>query len=193
MNQTVGRIFSSRVIVLVFLISLFVLPIGIAWLMARSGFFSDAAELINNGKLLTPPISIENHEPLKDLNDIALQPGHWAVIYFDSGECRDTCSDSLSSLHKVWLVLGHDGQRVKIRSIINTTSASDTVENILNNAISLSLGSEIGTRLKLEESPVSGVVFLDWRGQIMLYFPNMENPGHLKKDLKRLLRGSKIK
>jgi hypothetical protein len=127
------------------------------------------------------------------LNDIALQPSHWAVIYFDSGECRDTCSDSLSSLHKVWLVLGHDGQRVKIRSIINTTSASDTVENILNNAISLSLGSEIGTRLKLEESPVSGVVFLDWRGQIMLYFPNMENPGHLKKDLKRLLRGSKIK
>ena len=192
MNQGHGRMLSSRVIVLVFLVSLFILPIGIAWFMVRSEFFSDAAELVNNGALLSPPIAIDNHDKFRDLNDIALQPGHWAVIYFDAGDCRKRCQNALNTLQKVWLVLGHDGQRVKIRSIINTPPPLTPVENVAGNEVSVRLGSEIRDRLKFQESPVSGVVFLDWRGQIMLYFPNMENPGLLKKDLKRLLRGSKV-
>ena len=42
--------------------------------------------------------------------------------------------------------------------------------------------------------PVSdGVVFLDWRGQIVSYFVIDADPANIKKDLKRLLRASKIK
>ena len=190
MSQLLGRTFSSRIIVLLFLVSLFVLPIVTAWVMLRSELFSNTTELVNNGKLLYPPIAIENHEKFKKLKGIDLQPGQWAIIYFDHGECADQCMHALNVLQKVWLVLGHDGQRVKVRSIVNMPS--DLAENIVDNEISLGLASEVRTRLKLPESSRSGVVFLDWRGQIMLYFPDMENPGHLKKDLKRLLRGSKV-
>ena len=38
-----------------------------------------------------------------------------------------------------------------------------------------------------------GVVFLDWRGQIVSYFVIDADPANIKKDLKRLLRASKIK
>ena len=187
-----GSMFSSRAIILVVLVGLFVFPICFAWLIARSEFFSNSAQLVNNGSLLNPPISIDKSNKFDDLNNISLRPGQWAIIYFDVGECHTACLDALGVLQKVWLVLGHDGQRVKVRSVVSGATTFPSVENIADNQLSSALGAEIGARLKLEESPTSGVVFLDWRGQIMLYFSDLKRPGLLKKDIKRLLRGSRV-
>jgi hypothetical protein len=53
--------------------------------------------------------------------------------------------------------------------------------------------SALATPTADPSTPDRGVVFLDWRGQIMMHFPDTALPADIKSDLKRLLRASKIK
>ena len=59
-------------------------------------------------------------------------------------------------------------------------------------------GEELGDSFarifsRLAAEAEHGIVFLDWRGQIMMYFEVDAPSGDIKKDVKRLLRASKIK
>jgi hypothetical protein len=77
---------------------------------------------------------------------------------------------------------------------INGLFASGNSQQLgyLNDSDALKLlSSEIAARTEFSRV-TSGIFFADWRGQVVSYFPENANPADIKKDIKRLLRGSKV-
>jgi len=173
---------------LALVVALFVLPILIAAWMARNQAGLDGQLLVNHGMFIRPPLDIETDPATAPLRDVALGPGEWAIVYFTSGACDAPCPTVVETLLTLKSLLGNAATRVRVVRVSDEAAAAE------HGLISI---ADPGVRQRLAglaSSEVdSGVVFLDWRGQIMMLFPATAPPADIKSDLKRLLRASKIK
>lgn len=177
---------------LLLVIAAFVVPILIAWWMAFGRADVELAHLTNHGRLISPPLDIRTDPATISMQDIPLAPGEWAVIHFTSGACAEACADTAATLLTLKSLLGNAATRVRVAVISDAPgSLPREVVTVIDPAARQRLSSV--TALNASEPNSSGVVFLDWRGQVMLFFPDAARPADIKSDLKRLLRGSKIK
>lgn len=167
-------------------VAAFVAPIGIAWWFVYVAPPAGGA-MLNRGALLEPPLDIHADPALAPLGAIPLAPGEWAMIWFGAGPCADACRAGQERLAQVYRVLGHDQTRVHRRAVAGAVGG-DTGDNIL---VAPALTARLGAATGIERD--GAVVFLDWRGRIMIAYGPEQSPGDIKKDLKRLLRASKIK
>ena len=104
--------------------------------------------------------------------------------------CEDNCLETLNLLSTIRILLGHSGTRVQINGLFASGNAEQL--GYLNDSDALtSLSTELATRTDIA-TVTSGIFFLDWRGQIVSYFPENADPADIKKDIKRLLRASKL-
>lgn len=180
----------SRVTLLV-VVAMFIAPIVIAWWMAVIHPPAGDA-LLNHGRLVEPPIDIEAAAPAHPLRAIALGPSEWAVVYLTSGSCGDRCLRQLDVLSTIRELLGNDGGRVHVGVLAD----AGTVERPRVQAINSEAARAFVERTLAERIPgvsAPGIVLLDWRGQMMMYFADDARPGDIKSDLKRLLRASAIR
>ncbi|MGR8918613.1 MAG: hypothetical protein ACU85V_03265 [Gammaproteobacteria bacterium] len=178
---------------LLLVVAAFVAPILIAWWFAFVSPPESSARL-NRGVLIQPPLDARAERVLAPLGAIELGPGEWAMLAYTAGACGTDCNATLGMLRTIRQVLGHDGTRVRIAALADEAGATD-----VGDAVELIVDAPARARVAAGVSAgggpaaaASGVVFLDWRGQLMLYFADASQPGDIKKDLKRLLRGSKI-
>lgn len=173
-------------------VGLFAAPILIAWVLVRSGSPIADRALLNHGQLLTPPLDIRNDAALEGLNELSLAPGEWSILYFAAARCSEPCESALEVLRAIREVIGQDATRVRIAAVVD--------EGAVNTPLGFVLSSR-HARQRLTEyisgrvggPATQGVVFLDWRGQIMMYYPDVSTPQDIKSDIKRLLRASRIK
>mgnify|MGYP001239924802 CR=1 FL=1 len=189
--------FKHKRLMLVSLVAVFVLPIIIAKVLIDSGMARDFATQ-QYGIIIEPAIDLNANKGLQPLTENGLSPSEWIAIYFETGGCQEICQKNITAMQNVKKVLGKDSDRLKIG--IFTSEFRSTIE--LNRVVNL-----IGGRNELEElkrilsqriisseaSDISrGVVVIDWRGYMMLYYPEIDKYG-FKKDLSKLLRGSRIR
>lgn len=172
---------------LLIVVAVFVAPILAAWWLAHVAPPGDD-RLLNHGTLLRPPLDIRATDELAALRAIPLAPGEWAMIYFTPGSCAEACTQAVDMLERIRSLLSHDATRVRIAVVTDTPSAT-AVPGAVADA---SARARLAAAAPAGAAPGSGIVFLDWRGQLMLYFPDAAQPADIKDDLKRLLRGSKI-
>lgn len=174
------------------LITVFVLPIILAWWLAVVRPPVGEGKLLNHGTLIRPPIDIASNPATRPLEKIELSPGEWAMVYVGGGPCEAACVAALNKLAKIRAVLGQGAIRVRVAALVDGSDGTVPGTVIVTDRQARSfLSGTLGSRLAAEAE--HGIVFLDWRGQIMMYFEVDASSGDIKKDVKRLLRASKIK
>lgn len=184
-------------LMLFFLVAVFTLPIITAKILIDTGMARDLATE-QHGIIIEPAVDLRASKNLKSLTDNGLAPSEWISIYFELGGCQKECQKQIISLQNVKKVLGKDSDRLKVG--IFTSKFNSTIE--LGQSVIL-----VGGKGELEElkkilsekiaSPENydtsrGVIVIDWRGYMMLYYPEVDQYG-FKKDISKLLRGSRIR
>ncbi len=191
-TELTGQGQSPRTTILILLV-LFVAPVVIAWFMANTHTFKPpGSELTNHGQLLQPPVDVRQHTGLQALANLPLQPSEWAMVFFSAEPCAADCYSALETLQAVRLLLGHDATRLYV-ALASDADAAAPPGPLLRTTTnpSLSLQAMIGERTG--KSPKSGILFLDWRGQLVMFFAETGSPEGIKSDIKKLLKGSRIR
>ena len=192
MNKKSSREHSASRWPLFLVIACFILPLVVAWMLVQSPQSVGLGPLLNKGFLLQPPLDIKSEIELEPLQTITLEPSEWGAILFTNGLCEAKCVKAASNLAVIRDVLGHSGSRFKLIGLFESEKDISGFMHIRNTNLAQQLAKLVKERGVVE--PVSdGVVFLDWRGQIVNYFVIDADPASIKKDLQRLLRASKIK
>ncbi|MGB1882570.1 MAG: hypothetical protein ACPHUF_01585 [Gammaproteobacteria bacterium] len=191
MNETPSTTNTRSKLTLLLVVAVFVMPIAVAWWYATLGADRIGGEMLNHGELLSPPIDTRDNSALSILSSLSLGPGEWAMIYLAREACDPACQAALEKLLTIHTVLGHHGERVRLAATVSEDSAAQTSRR-------LEYFNEGGLRkalydgLQPAQSNTAHILFLDWRGQIPIRFDGDAAPAGITKDLKRLLRGSKI-
>lgn len=180
-----GRGSSGWVAALV--VAMFVAPILVAWWFAYISPPNAGLGMLNRGSLLTPPLVVADEPALAPLAQIPLAPGEWAMVYFTGATCDDACERGRQQLEQVYTVLGHDKTRVRVATVAAAGEASSEPLLLVAPALAARLAAAAPAAV------TAGTVLLDWRGRVVIFFGPEHTPGDIKKDLKRLLRASKIK
>ena len=192
-NQRSDNSMSRRIFSLVCLIAIFVGPIiGARWFLGSE--YSKEMLRNNHGLLIEPPINFTENNSLSTLRSISLRPGEWAVVYFNERGCDETCNDTLNKLEVVRSLLGRDGPRLHVWSILGAGPTLGKGNNLVDPEFSNDLQQILRGRLKTKVTSYieEGLILLDWRSQVMMLYVDFEDAG-LKHDLSRLLRGSRIR
>ncbi len=184
-------------LMLIILVAVFVVPIALAKIIIDSGI-AKALPTKEHGIIIQPAINLNATENLKSLTENGLSPGEWIGIYFDNGSCDEYCQREIQSLESVKKVLGKDHDRFHIGIFISQISTKldlDTHITLVGGPRELQELTEIlASRIDpyLNHNLQKGVIVIDWRGYMMLYYPELVQYG-FKKDISKLLRGSRIR
>ncbi len=161
---------------------------------------------INHGELVEPA------RPIKDVSLTRLDGKQmrfadlqkkWTLIYFGSAECLSPCKDNLYKMRQVRLSLGGEGTRVQRLFVVTNPNALDLLKYELKEypdmavvtgptknieALAGQFDLPVGTPLdKLER-----IYVVDPLGLLMMSYPAGADPSGMRKDLKRLLKVSRI-
>jgi len=192
-NQGSDKSMLQRTFSLVCLIAIFVGPIIGAWWFLGSEY---AKEILrnNHGLLIEPPINSREENSLPALGSISLRPSEWAVVYFNESGCNKTCNETLNKLEVVRSLLGRDGPRLHVWSILGVGptlgKGNSLVDPNFSNDLELILRDRLET--KAPSYAGEGLILMDWRSQVMMLYIDFEDGG-LKHDLSKLLRASRIR
>ena len=189
-KQNSGRLIAS----LIFLTPIIVLISSSA--MFYSGYTPEGT--VNKGTLLPEPIQLTelrlevDSGPLKDEF-----PGKWSIVQFVSGDCNETCWDTLYSSRQINIRLSKDSDRVT-RYLINIGAnnlSKGSLDKISEEYPLLNLGSidldlvPLPITDKLQDSPY---ILFDPLGNGILIYDSTLPSGELLKDIKKVLQNSKI-
>ena len=196
MNKTAR----SRVYLIV-LFAVFFVPLFFAiWLYYGSNH-AFVVNMQNHGELIQPPRPLKlfsitgERDYLFSNKDIE---GKWTLLYLGSDQCNLHCEADLFKMRQVRLVLGRDSQRVQ-RIFLALTDEIDLVENnsVLNKHEDMQTTvinkSQFYNHLpQFKDMQEDRIYLIDPLGNLMMFYPNDATAKGMKKDLKRLLKVSKI-
>jgi hypothetical protein len=185
---------------LVLLILAFALPLAVAtWLYHNPQIWTPTT-FTNHGALMDPPRPLE---PL-DLAELTGQHfgieqlrGHWTLMHVENAHCDPTCEQLLVKTRQLRLALGHDIDRVQRVYLATEPPYLAPLAPILeeNPRLRLVTGDRealIPVMALLGEDALGTVFLLDPLGNLVLrYRPGFDARGMFK-DVKRLLRNSRI-
>jgi hypothetical protein len=188
----------SRLIVIV-LVVIFAAPMTVSWLLFR---FTDVGRGSGgHGDLIQPPRPLPDM-PLADPAGAAGRlHGKWTLLYLAPAECTAPCADALQRMRQVRLALGTDADRVQ-RVLILAGREEPPSGQLAESWPGLYVLIGAGTRFvpidtfsaAAGEDPLSAgrLYLIDPLGMLMMSYPPQADPAGIIKDLKRLLRYSRI-
>lgn len=180
---------------LILIAAVFVLPIVVAGLFARGYFDVSQRHRLNHGSLITPPLRLEEFPPspaTRVLREMA--PADWAILFVGDAGCEQQCQSLLKELATIRTLVGKEGTRVSVFGLLAAESP-DLPAALPRRLVDKATVDAIAARLQQGEpaTRLPQIVFLDWRGMIMMRFASDAPPADIKDDLQRLLRASAIR
>ncbi len=178
--------------VLIFLAVLFVLPILAAHLVYQYGRNYLMTHRTNYGVLLESPLNV------KKVQALAVGHGKWQLLYvYLEPTCQKACKKKLFFMKQIQLALGRERERLVNVFVTVSPEALPMREKSLKARLGIYHGQMTLQVLKsfftqTDYGLVSGFYLVDPLGNLILFYPQNENPNHILKDLKRLLRASRI-
>lgn len=171
------------------ILALFVVPILIAYWFAVVNPSAVPHKRLNHGTLLEPHTEVAAQPALAPLGALALPVADWALVYYGPGDCDDTCAAHVKTLADIRELLGKDGPRVHVVAVTDGAGqAPQRATAVVDRGTRSTLAAAVAERLWAPAD--SAIVFLDWRGFVMMHFAPDAPPGDIKADLKRLLTAS---
>lgn len=191
---------------LVLLGLLFMTPAFVSWVMHNSseegwrpGGTTNRGVLVHPARTLTLPADMQ----VADVTANDYLQGKWTMLYIGDADCDDVCSNNLYKMRQVRIAQNEHMKRVQ------------TLYMVLGDELPAALREQLEkehTRLDIAIVPenLSGqiaadflvdgvsmdtaerVYYIDPLGNLMMYYPVDANAGGMLKDLKKLLKYSKI-
>jgi cytochrome oxidase Cu insertion factor (SCO1/SenC/PrrC family) len=120
--------------------------------------------------------------------------GKWLLLQIDSGTCAESCRKKLHYLRQVRLAQGKDADRIERVWLLSDAVSPDAalLGDYPGLHVSLASGSRIAAEFPAARSPADHIYLVDPLGNLMLRFPADPDPRRMMKDLRRLLKASRI-
>ncbi len=147
-------------------------------------------------------------EPQRDLSALPVAPldgpatslahyrGKWLLVAIAPGACDKACTDHLYALRQIRLTTGKDRDRIERVLLVDdagTPSAEvmteyegTVVARVQPSLVERSFPAEEGAR------PSDHLYVINPLGNLMMHFPHNVDLNHMKKDVAKLLRASRI-
>lgn len=182
----------------------FAAPTLVAWWLISQTDYLDRVENASHGELIVPPRPLEDVE-LRDLLDATVTGklhGKWSLVYLHAGNCNKSCFDNLYKMRQLRLATGKYAPRIQRLLITGEAFSTDLdlvlleqfrgqlllVEASLDRTFLESFRLQPGDRVLGEQR----LYLIDPLGNLMMSYPSTAEPAGIIKDLKRLLRYSRI-
>lgn len=176
-------------------------PFLLSWVLVNFTDVGRGGNSGNHGTLIVPPRPVPDavlHDPGTRRPDHALH-GRWTLLYLAGPVCAADCAQALLTMRQVRLALGRDATRVQ-RLLAVPDDALDLLAPQQREAYAGQLVIELSRlgreRFLLEggEDPVSAsrIYLIDPLGNLMMYYRAGTDPLGIVKDIKRLLKYSRI-
>lgn len=183
-------------ITLLSIFSLFLAPLLLVMIMRSSWWDYQPAGLKNNGQLVQPPVA---------LSPLPVLEGKWLLLYVISGGCDQKCSEDITFLRQIHKAAGRQREHLAL-VVLNTTGSDPQLQSSIESiypAITFVSVFPQGTVSKLEQINASlktakntlgdiHTYILDPMQNVILAYRADANPNDINKDLKRLLKWSKV-
>jgi hypothetical protein len=180
--------------ILPLIVALFVGPIVVAWLYVSGVFDWHRRGIVNRGILISPPVDLGqlgDHPSLRILRKLA--PSEWAIVLIEPDQCAQSCINALDELLIVRELLGEGGVRVSVHAITSGAAQPGShVQRIHRDPEAIAALTKVFSS-RAQPAALPLIALVDWRQQMMMRYPFDAAPASLQKDLKRLLRASKIR
>lgn len=191
--------------VLVLLMLLFLAPTFVAWVMHRTGDGWRPDGTTNRGTLVHPARPLElsrdivlGEQPLRDY----LQ-GRWTLVYIGDADCDNDCRENLYKIRQVRIAQNENMKRVQRLYIVSRGVFDEDVSAYLAeeqgglDIIQPGTGQfdQFEKLFAIDAAPVGSaerVYIVDPLGNLMMYYQPDADAGGMLKDLKKLLKYSRI-
>lgn len=177
------------------LVALFFGPLALSMLMYYGVMDWRPGGHVNYGILLRPAVPMP---PLPAGADEDLLAGHWTLVYVDGGACEDACREALYRSRQVRTALGRDMNRVRRVYLYDGVPPAagflDSEHPDLLVADARAPAADAWLAAVPGEVPADGhsIFLVDPHRNLVMRFPLAMEPKGMLKDLKKLLRVSRI-
>ena len=190
-------------IIIIVIVLVFIAPSILSWYVFNHTDFLETRGTSNYGQIITPPIQLENLSLIDPLNPDRKDTlhGKWSMIYV-AERCDDICMQNVYRMRQIHMGMGKHSLRVqKVLFLIDQDL--DELSSLLANYKGQQVinTNSVDTDILLEKFRIEGVKDLprfqriyisDPFGNLMMSYPPGINPKGILKDLKKLLRTSRI-
>ena len=183
----------------------FLLPMLLAWWFFHYSEYPQKGAKKNYGSLITPiltvPDQILSALPQPEAVEHTRLPrrtlhGYWSLTYRLPADCNADCRRAIRLLHQIEQALGKDSLRVQRilqypEKDIQTRHLGPDIRSQWPGQWRLTKPTELHAVLR--KASVSGPIYLiDPRGNLVMHYPEHFDPNALLKDLRHLLKASRI-
>lgn len=196
-NQAVAH--SRLKLIIIFTLFLGPLILALVWYYGLGAAFLQR-NAVNNAPLVQPVVtltSFDNRDTSNTEIDLDSLTGRWSVVHRIDDDCSEACQLSLYNTRQTRLALGKDANRVQRFAIGDDPGVLNGVGQD-HADLQLLLNSPGGLGQQLDPITVEqtlgpdDALLIDPHGNVMMVVPVELDPSLLLKDLKKLLRLSKI-
>ncbi len=189
---------------LIALMAIYAAPLIAAWLWLGYVRSNDGAGVSVNGELIQPAVPLKAFE-LKDgdnnswgLSGISEK---WSMVYFAGETCTKVCEETLYNMRQVRLSTGRRMERVqRVLVTPNVAAMSETLSEASEGLVVVGGDAQSIETLKQQVeqaqtgmTPCNDCIYLvDPFANVMMRFPPELDPKKMLKDLKHLLKVSRI-
>jgi len=172
-----------------FMFILFFGPFLLAVLAKNFAWFS-GKDTVNYGTFIDPAVQLNDQNYGLVNKDLSVQLRvRWSMLFFIPKNCDEECKKGVRELEAVHLLLNRDIQRVQLLTINESElELSEYTKSLGTQAQVNNLIDEF----KAAKQNIEGAYIIDPKGFLVLKYPINADPKKMQKDLKRLLKYSRI-
>lgn len=199
-----GFLSSRQALVLLGL--LFMTPAFVAWVMHNSGEEGWRPEgTTNSGMLVHParPLTLPADMLVATVPANDYLPGKWTLLYIGDADCDELCSNNLYKMRQVRIAQNENMKRIQTLYMVLGDELPGALRDMLEQdhaemdvaIVPAGQAGQFAANFLIDGVSMEGaerVYFIDPLGNLMMYYPADANPGGMLKDLKKLLKYSKI-
>ena len=194
-----NSMWNPRLMVMV-IVALFLVPVLLAWYLVFFTDYGHGAGGTQHGALIEPPRQLQDVQ-LTDPVSGKKYPLYekWTLFIPVSGDCDQACRKNLYTVRQVRLAMGKEMQRVQRASYFQSGGHLENMATLFadyaGHLVLYSREAEPGLadKLKVEGLDTTNALYLiDPAGFVVMCYPQGTDPSGIIKDLKHLLRISKL-
>jgi cytochrome oxidase Cu insertion factor (SCO1/SenC/PrrC family) len=188
------------------LLLIFASPILISWWLLNFTDYSRSDAAASHGELIVPPRPLQNMSlvnPTQKAEKTYSLHGKWSLVYLITDVCDTDCGENLYKMRQLRLAAGEYAPRIQRVLVYTGKNVSPMNEEQMKNfpgQLLLSadqqgqlFSTKIFARMKDENPALKRRLYLvDPLGNLMMSYSAESDPAGIIKDLKRLLRYSRI-
>lgn len=178
------------------IVLIFALPFGASWFIYNYTDIGKGDVTASYGELIMPPVPLADITLLSQGDESRHLHGKWSLVYITGSDCDKTCRSKLDGMMGLRTNLGKDTDRLQL--LLGTASgmADDGLKHFLQGysgtRILLFPWTKLSADFQRYDLETGSLYLVDPLGNLMMHYSSASDPEGIIRDLKRLLRYSRI-